>query len=173
MRIVRSSLFAVLVLGSAGVVHAQATQPGTSSRREAMKAGRGNGHGERGLLRGIQLSDAEKTSLKAVHEKYATQFKSLRESFKPQRDELRAARQRGDTAAVKAIWAKSSAQRDQMRALQTQERNDVRGALTAEHQQQFDKNLAQLEQKREQRVGKAGRKGDGASLRPRGARGSR
>jgi len=167
MRSARSVLFGLLVLGgSAGVVHAQAAQtPQTRSHRNAMKAGRGPGGRERGLFRGIQLNDAEKASLKTVREKYQSQFKSMHDSFKPQREELRAARQRGDTAAVKAIWTKTADQREKMRALMTQERSEMRTALSADHRPAFDKNVAKLEEHMKERVGTAPRARKEDSLR--------
>src|SRR5439155_18138959 len=84
MRVVRSTLFGLLVLGaSAGVARAQATQqvPQAHRRQAGMNAGH-PGRGSRGLFRGIQLTDAEKASLKTVREKYKGQFKSLQDSFK-------------------------------------------------------------------------------------------
>ena len=168
MRVVRSTLFGLLVLGaSAGVARAQATQqvPQAHRRQAGMNAGH-PGRGARGLFRGIQLTDAEKASLKTVREKYKGQFKSLHDSFKPQRDELRAARQRGDTAAAKAIWAKSATQREQLRALMTREQGEMRAALTPEHQVAFDKNVAELKQRMAQRMDKATRKRDGSVRQP-------
>ena len=162
MRRTKFVLVSLLVLGgSAGMLQAQATRPDAPSRREAMKAGRGPARLARGLFRGIQLTDAEKASVKTVHEKYKTEFKSLREASKPQRDELRAARQRGDTAAMKAMRDKFATQQGQVRALTTRMQRDLRAALTAEHQQQFDKNVAAVKQRMEQRVGKHSRGGGG------------
>ena len=173
MRSIRSTLFGLLILGgSAGVAYAQASQPAPDapSRREAMKAGRGPGRGARGLFRGIELTAAEKASVKTVREKYQAQFKTLHDSFKPQRDELREARQRGDTVAAKAIWAKTADQREKMRALETQMQGELRVALTPAHRDQFDKNAADLKQRMERRASKASRQGDGTSLRARGGR---
>lgn len=166
MRGIRSSLFALLALGgSAGIAHAQAT-PATPPSREAparreMKADRGG----RGLLQGIQLTDAEKTRVEAIHTKYKAQYKSLGESFKPQREAMRAARQRGDTVAVKGMVAKSAEQRERMHALRTQMRGELRAALTPEHQQQLDANVAAREQRMKERAAKASKKGDGRSHR--------
>jgi protein CpxP len=171
MRGIRSTLFGLLLLGgSAGIAYAQAAKPSpdAQSRREAMRPGRGKGMGARGLFRGIELSDAEKASLKTVREKYKDQFKSLHDSFKPQRDELRAARQRGDTAAARAIWAKSADQREKSRALEAQMQGDLRAALTPAHREQFDKNAAAMKERMERRMSKASRPGDRKSPRGKG-----
>ena len=169
MRGIRSTLFGLLLLGgSAGMAYAQAAKPDATSRREGMRAGRGAGLGARGLFRGIELSDAEKASLKTVREKYKDQFKALHDSFKPQREELRAARQRGDTAAARAVWAKSGDQREKMRALETRMQGDLRAALTPAHRDQFDKNAAAMKERMERRMSKASRPGDRKT--PRGDR---
>src|SRR6478609_3085283 len=98
---IRTALATLLVFG--GAVAARAQQPATPApqahARGGMRRG-GPGKGpEQALLRGITLSDAEKANLKAVNQKYAAQMKALREQNKPQMEAMRAARQRGDTAA--------------------------------------------------------------------------
>ena len=97
------------------------------------------------MLRGITLSDAEKAKLKSVDAQHAAQMKALREQDKPQMEAMRAARQRGDTAAVRALWEKSKGQRDQMQQLMQSQRNDVRAALSAENQAKFDANVAEFQ----------------------------
>jgi Spy/CpxP family protein refolding chaperone len=107
------------------------------------------------LFKGIQLSDAEKASLKSVREKYAPQMKALREQAKPQLQAAREARQKGDTAALKQLWANSSAQREQTKQLMNAERTDLRAALTPDNRAKFDANVQQLEQRLSKRADKA------------------
>ncbi len=123
-------------------------------RTEACAPG-GPGRGaDQALLRGITLSDGEKANLKAVHAKYASQMKAIREQYKPQHDQIRAARQRGDTAAIRSLMAQNSGERDQTRSLMTAERNDLRGALTPENQAKFDANAATMKKRFAKRFGK-------------------
>jgi len=149
---IRSALAAFLVLGGAAVV-AQAQQPTTPApQAHARKGmwggpGRGGAGADRALLRGITLSDAEKANLKAVHQKYAAQMKAINEQYKPQREQIRAARQRGDTAAVRSLMAQNTGERDQMRSVMTAERNDIRGALTPDNQAKFDANAANMKKR--------------------------
>lgn len=154
---IRSALAAFLVLGGAAVV-TQAQQPTTPAprahARKGMWGGPGRGGADRALLRGITLSDAEKANLKAVHQKYASQMKAINEQYKPQHEQIRAARQRGDTAAVRSLMAQNSGERDQMRSLMTAERNDIRGALSADNQAKFDANAATMKKRFSQRAGK-------------------
>ncbi|MFI5228006.1 MAG: Spy/CpxP family protein refolding chaperone [Gemmatimonadales bacterium] len=145
MQHIRSALAgAMLVLGGAALASAQQATPAPApqTQQHAEHAHRGFGaRGDRALLKGITLSDAEKANLKTVHAKYASQLKALREQSKPTFESARAARQRGDTAAARAIMAKAAPQREQMRQLMKTEQNDLRGALTPANQAKFDANV--------------------------------
>src|SRR6476646_5394677 len=148
----------MLLIGSATLASAQEpTHPQTARGKHAQ--GAHGMMGARGLFKWITLSDAEKANLKAVRTKYASQQKALREQFKPQMQAARDARQRGDTAALKAIWQKSAAQREQTKKLLEAERNDLRAALAPENQVKFDANVQQLQQHLAQRAGKGGKRG--------------
>ena len=147
----KSRVIAVVVaslVSSASIALAQAPAQAPQAIRHDGRGGMWGGRGHGGALRGITLSDAEKAKLKAVHEKYGAQSKSLRESLKPAMDEARAARQKGDTAAVKAVWARNKAGRDKMKALRDGEQAEIRASLTSEHQQAFDANVAKLKDRR-------------------------
>lgn len=154
---IRSALASLLVLGGAVAVRAQ--QPTTPTQAHARRGGPGQDD-ERALLRGITLSDAEKANLKNVHAKYAPQMKALREQFKPQHEQMRAARQRGDTAALRNLMQQNSGEREQTKNLMTAERNDLRAALSANNQAKFDANVATAKKRFAQRAGK-GRPGFG------------
>jgi len=153
---IRSALAALLVVGGAATVRAQqptAPAPQAHARHGMRRGGPGMG-ADRALLRGITLSDAEKANLKAVNEKYKAQFKSIRDQFKPQHEQMRAARQRGDTAAVRSLMQQNSPERDQLRALMQSERTDLRSALSPDNQAKFDANTAALKKRFAERGGK-------------------
>ena len=168
---IRSALAgAMLVLGAAAVASAQQqTQTPQTSTPQAHQHGqfrRGPGRhfgGQRALFKGITLSDAEKANLKAVHAKYETQMKTLRAQSKPDMQALRDARQKGDTAALRALREKNAPQREQAKQLMQSERNDLRNALTPANQAKFDANAKQMEQRFAKRAekGKAGRRAGG------------
>lgn len=145
IRHIRSAAIGLaLVAGTAVVASAQATQPApqrTEQRAERGHRGRKLG---RALFHGIKLDDAEKARVKAVREKYKPELKQLRVSAKPQLEALRAARQKGDTATAKALWAKSAQTRAQGAAILERMRVDLRAALAPEHQAQFDQNVTKL-----------------------------
>jgi len=97
---------------------------------------------EKALLRGVTLSDAEKTNLQAVRAKYAAQRQTLHAQLRTQAQNAKAARQRGDTAALRSIRASLQTERQ---TLGQAERNDVRNALTPANQAKFDANLKRVE----------------------------
>ena len=166
---IRSSLFALAVAASATVVAsagAQSTAPANGQRieRSQSDSAKWKGHGRaehrrdremkgderreergemRGVMRGVKPTDAQKAQIKAIHQKYKAQFKSFRDSVKPAMDEARAARQRGDTAAARAAFAKTAGVRQQAQALRQQELGEIRGVLTPEQQKTLDANIAQ------------------------------
>jgi Spy/CpxP family protein refolding chaperone len=149
-----AALAMVTVLGA--VAHAQSTTapaPRSGVARvhsdSTWKRGRSNGArkrmgdgGMRGAFRGLNLTDAQKSQMKTIHQKYAPQYKPLMESMRPAMTEARSARQRGDTAAARAAFARTADTRGKVDALRQQERNEVRGILTADQQKTFDSNVA-------------------------------
>jgi Spy/CpxP family protein refolding chaperone len=114
--------------------------------------------GDRGALRGVKLSDAEKAKVQAINTKYRAEGKTLRESMKPAMQEARALRQKGDTAGLRALWAKNKSGRDQMQALQVRQQAEIRTALTPENQKLFDANVEKQAKRRAEwaKNGKAG-----------------
>ena len=162
MRTTRIIAFVVASVMTASVAQAQQVAPAATAGPHTMRhgMGMGRGHGGRGgLMHGIKLSDTEKSKLKVIREKYKAEAKPLRESMKPAMQDARAARQKGDTAAARAAFDRSKADREKARSLMEQERNEIRGALSADNQKQFDANVAQMKQKRDEWEKKGGKGG--------------
>ena len=160
------ALAVATLVSAASFAGAQApAQQGARHGQHAMQRGMRTGvRAERGLFRGIKLSDAEKAKLKDIHTKYATQARSLREQMKPAMQEARAARQKGDTAAARAVLTKNKATFDRLAELRKSEQAEVRSALTPENQKLYDANVQQLAKRRDamkdrQKDGKAGKRG--------------
>jgi Spy/CpxP family protein refolding chaperone len=164
-RVIGFAIAAILTVGTSVQAQSTTQQP----RHEGRRAGRmGNGSpGRGGLLRGITLSDAEKAQMKTIHAKYGAEAKALREAMRPAMQDLRTARQKRDSAAVKAAWDKTAGDRQKLQALMQRERAEIRTALSAENQKVFDANVKQLEERRAERakngkgerVGRAGLRG--------------
>jgi hypothetical protein len=135
-----------LLLSAVAIVPAQQPTPVPAPAPRARA--HGNARPQRGkqfekaLLRGVTLSDAEKTNLQAVRAKYAAQRQALHTQLRAQAQNAKAARQRGDTAALRSIRASLQTERQ---TLGQAERNDVRNALTPSNQAKFDANLKRVE----------------------------
>jgi Spy/CpxP family protein refolding chaperone len=121
-------------------------------RRGGMRGERGFG-GEGHLIRDLNLTDAQKSKIKAIHQKYQPQLKTLREQGRTQFESLRSARQKGDTSA--AARQRFQAQRqqflDRVKAVRTQEQNEIRAVLTAEQRAKWDAAEKQREERFKQR----------------------
>ena len=99
------------------------------------------GSGTRGRFGAdLNLTDAQKTRIKAIDEKYQPQFKALRDQGQTQFKALRDGRQKGDTSA--AARQRFQQQREQFRqrsqAIRVQQQNEIRGILTPEQRTKVD-----------------------------------
>jgi Spy/CpxP family protein refolding chaperone len=142
-----------LVVGAAGAVAAQSTRP--NNRADTPRAERGE-RGDRGvrrrgaggpegaLLKGITLTDAQKTQLQALRKEQRPEMQKTREQFGAVMKEARAARQRGDTVTARA---KMDQVRTQMEKQHERQIASLRTILTAEQQKQLDANLAQWKER--------------------------
>lgn len=163
------ALVVASLVSTASFAGAQAPATAPQGGRHAMGREEERGFGERGgVLRGLKLSDAEKTQVKTIHGKYAAEGRALRESLKPTIQEARTLRQKGDTAGLRALREKNKPARDQMEALQVRQRTEIRAALSPENQTLFDANVQKLATRRAEwaKQGKGGRHG---GMRGRGA----
>jgi len=153
----------LVVAGAAGIGGAQAPKHDRHSgaRGEAGWARRGGleQRGMRALFRDINLTDAEKAKLGAVTQKYRPQFEAIRNSMRPDMEAARAARQRGDTSAARAAFARTADERAQLTSLTERMRSDARAALAPEHRAQFDANVARIKERMASRRDGEGRRG--------------
>jgi Spy/CpxP family protein refolding chaperone len=108
-------------LRAAGVLDTAAR--GGSEGGRGMR-GPGGPMGGRGALMGIKLNDNEKAAVKTIAEKYRAELEQFREANR--------GGQRGQNPQLAA----------QVRAIAEREQAEIRAALTAEHQSQFDANVA-------------------------------
>ena len=171
-RINAAALGAALLIGFSGVAGAQATQtPGAkapSERHDRGEGRRGFG-GRRGgefggrFAKDLNLTDAQKTQIKSIHEKYKPQFEALRTQFKGSFENVKALRAKGDTAGARAAMLKLRTDMGQRTLpLRQKEQAEVRNILTAEQRTKFDAAQAARkkwmeEHKSDRRDGKFGR----------------
>jgi Spy/CpxP family protein refolding chaperone len=159
-----------LVFGAATSAVAQQAptqQPQAGAQRGAARQGekgarsqggdrgerRGAFRGERGgpggmLLRGITLTDAQKTQLKELRSKDREANQAQRTALRAEFEAARKLRQSGDTAGARAKM-------EQLRARGEQERQRdiaaIRNILTAEQRATFDANVTAAKQRQAQR----------------------
>ena len=148
----RMGLGLALVVGAAGVAAAQTAQPNARRdtthrdhrRSDGDRVGRRRGGPDGALLRGINLTDAQKDRLKAIRKEQEPQMKQSREQFGAVMKEAREARQRGDTTTARAKMEQVRTQMEQQR-----ERHiaALRTVLTAEQQKQLDANIATMKER--------------------------
>jgi Spy/CpxP family protein refolding chaperone len=133
------ALGALMLVGVAGVSAAQSTatprtRPDAGSYQRGDRRGPG---GREGFGRDLNLTEAQKTQIKAIRQKYQPQNEALRAQVKPFMEAARAARQKGDTAAFRANVEKAH-QVTQAASFKTQERAEIRAILTPDQQAKFD-----------------------------------
>ena len=168
------ALGALMIAGIAGVSEAQASSSTPRTRADSGwhrrgPAGAGHARGERGgrgefgFAKDLNLTDAQKAQIKAIRQKYQPQNQALRERAKPFMEAARAARQKGDTAAVRSNMLKAREVMQGGQSIHTQENAEIRNVLTADQRVKFDawqKQMADRRAKDGVRGGKGfGRKG--------------
>jgi len=139
---------------AAPMLHAQVTTPrapaaADSQRHMGPRRGPGN------MMKDLNLTADQQARIKAIHAKYAAQMKAAHDASKPDLDAMKAARTSGDTAAMRAARARMRANMAPAMKLREQEMAEVRAVLTAEQQQKFDAQRAQMKS----RMGKMGNHG--------------
>src|SRR5689334_13968732 len=130
----------VMTLGFAVAAGAQTQAKPDAGQRQGrgeMRGHRGGGRGEFGhgmrggrdggkLMADLKLTDAQKTRIKSIHEKYQPQYKALRDQMQSQFKSRRVEGQPRDTSA--AARQRFQQQRETFRtrslAIRTQEQNE-------------------------------------------------
>ena len=112
------------------------------------------GHGAAGMrgpgmpgmdfIGGLKLTDTQHTQIRAIHEKYQPQMKTIHDRARTEFEATREARQRGDTAAVRTALQRSRQSTEtQMASLHEQMFREVRGVLTADQRAKVDAKIAE------------------------------
>ena len=143
------ALGALMVVGVAGVAAAQS--PATPKTRAdsgydrrgdrpdgQFRKGKGGGRDGRGFGRDLNLTDAQKTQIKAIRQKYQPQNKAVRDRAKPFMEAARAARQKGDSAAFRSNMEQARQVMQSGQSVHTQELAEIRRTLTPDQQAKFD-----------------------------------
>jgi protein CpxP len=115
--------------------------------------GRGGDHfGDRVMFRGLNLTDAQKASLKQIHESFGERTKSLREQLRARHEEIRQAESGGsfnEALATQKLTEAASLQAKLM-GEQFKMRQESLAILTPEQKTQMEQRRAEMKAKREQ-----------------------
>lgn len=126
---------------------------GAEDANRGPRADRGRGGPDGMLLKGITLTEGQRAHIAQVSKTQRDALAATRESRKAEMEQMRSARQRGDTAAVRAAMLKNRQAMEQQRATRVA---TIRNILTAEQRVVFDRNVAEMQQRQ------VGQKGQGA-----------
>lgn len=154
-----------LALSLAGTVAAQQGQEGQRPRGERGGQFEGRRGGPDGLLlKDIELTEGQRTQIAQLNKTQRDKMDANREKSRGQFEDVRAARERGDTAAVRKAMQQ---RRQAMEQERTQHIAAIRNVLTVQQRVQFDKNVAELKQREADRA----LRGEGFGPDGRGGRG--
>lgn len=153
------ALGALLVVGVATIAEAQASStPRTSGERGAYGRDRGEmgkqrGHGRKGgrgfaFGKDLNLTEAQRTQITAIHTKYRPQYQSLRERARPFHEAARTARQNWDSVAYRTNVERARQVLAGGEAIRNQERAEIRAILTAEQRTKFDARQKEMAERR-------------------------
>ena len=100
-------------------------------------------HGRRGpnrdFARDLNLTDAQRTQIRAIHDKYRPRSEAVEKQLKTQADAVRALRQKGDTAGARAASQRLRTEAQQrIQPIREQEQAEIRNLLTARQRAKFD-----------------------------------
>ena len=165
------ALSAMMIVGFAGISAAQSTtvpqqRADSGFHRRGHRAGAEmRARNGRGFGADLNLTDAQKAQIKAIHEKYKPQAQALRTQAKPFLDAARAARQKGDTAAFRSNMEKARQVMQGGQTFRTQEQAEIRAVLTPEQRAKWDARQKQMADRRA--------KGERRGFRKNGERGKK
>lgn len=150
------ALGAALLLGVSGLAGAQVQTQGKAQGQIQSQRGPGSG-GRRGrdfgarMAKDLNLTDAQKTQIKAIHEKYRSQFESIRSQVKAQSGSTpRVAPDKGQSDRRGGGFRNISPElRQRMLTVRTQEQAEIRNILTGDQRVKFDAAQAQRKQRME------------------------
>lgn len=133
---IRMAITGVAFLGVASVASAQGGPPAGGPPQGGPRGGRSMM--SQMLFAGIDLTDAQKDQIQKINEKYRAEREALRPAGAEQPS--------GPPAPP------DSATRAKMESIRTRSLADYRGILTADQQKVFDKNVADMKARMEQRM---------------------
>jgi Spy/CpxP family protein refolding chaperone len=174
------ALGAMMAVGVAAIAEAQASStPRTSPDGGAYGRDRGDmgkrggharkggrGRGGFGLGRDLNLTEAQRTQIAAIHRKYQPQYQSIRERARPFNEAARTARQSWDSVAFRTNTERARQVLAGAQTIRAQETAEIRNVLTAEQRTKFDARQKEMSERRAKMKSEGARRGRGGRARP-------
>lgn len=165
-RIRFAALGAAFFIASAAAGAQAPQRDRASSESRGARGDRGEGRGQKGLFKDIALSEQQKSQIKTIHAKYRDQYQSQRGN-RQKGDSAWGQRRNGgeraqrDTAAMRQRREAMQAQIAHNSQLRQQEMAEIRGVLTVDQRVTFDRNVAELKTRIQERASKGEGRGHG------------
>ena len=141
---IRTAIVSAAFLGVASVAVAQGPQGGPPGGHEQGGPGMRRGGGDQFLFQGITLTDAQQAEIQKIKDKYRAEREALRPKGGPEGGRPDGGQGGGRPQIDDATRAK-------MDAIRTKSQGEFRAVLTPAQQAIFDKNVAEMKNRMEQR----------------------
>ena len=99
------------------------------------------------MFDGIELSALQRTRVQLIQRRYAPELHRHLDRLRPAVRALNEARSRGDTAALRRLWAESEGDRRESKRISARMRAEIREVLTPAQQSRFDANVTTQQRK--------------------------
>jgi len=165
------ALGAMLVVGVSAILEAQVSstpraRDGGAYGRDRGDMGKHRGHGRKAgrgrdgfaFGRDLNLTEAQRTQIAAIHRKYQPQYQTLRERARPFNEAARAARQNWDSAGFRTNTERARQVLAGGEAMRNQETAEIRAVLTAEQRTKFDARQQEFAERRAKMKSEPGRR---------------
>ena len=143
------------IISAVAVVALSGTMAFAAIDNDGGKAWGHGGHGRRGAMgermaQKLNLTDAQKDQLKALHRSFREDNKAFFETMHQTRQEMKAARDAGDTAKVDSLKATFQSQRAQLKQLHDAQQEKFLAILTPDQRTQYDALKAERDARHQQ-----------------------
>jgi protein CpxP len=150
-KLLGAAALSVFGLAAVGMAADEGRGPGAEGRGFGRHGGHGR-HGFGGMFRDLNLTEAQKSQLKAMREQQREALKPVMEQQRALREQIREALESAnpDATRIGQLEIQAHRLREQMKAEHEKSREAFLGILTPEQKAQLEKRKQEREQRREQ-----------------------
>ncbi len=150
---------AIAQQGTGSGVEGQEKQRGERGHRGGgRRGGKHFGGGGRGMFRGVELTDEQKTRLQQLRQEHSERTKGLREQLRAKHEEMRSANDGAtfNEALVAQKLTEAATLQAKLMGEEFRLRQESLSVLTAEQRTQLEQRRAQMKARRDERRGRGG-----------------